>query len=138
MVVRSAQYLLRFDDLCPTMARERWEEFLPLIEEFDIHPILAVIPDNRDRELQVAEPDPQFWAEMRRMEARGASIALHGYRHFCASSGRGMLRLHGRNSQGFQKRGSGSGFAQDSRFCADRDLRPNCGLRHGTDLMPLR
>jgi predicted deacetylase len=96
MVVRPAQYLLRFDDLCPTMARGRWEEFLPLMEEFGIHPILAVVPDNRDRELQVAAPDPQFWDEMRRMEARGASIALHGYRHFCASSGQGMLRLHER------------------------------------------
>jgi predicted deacetylase len=94
MVVRPAQYLLRFDDLCPTMARERWEELLPLLDEFGIRPILAVVPDNRDRDLQVASPDPAFWDEMRRMEAAGASIALHGYRHVCGSNGRGFLRLH--------------------------------------------
>jgi predicted deacetylase len=98
MIPKPAQYLLRFDDLCPTVSRAKWERFLPLIEEFGIKPILAVIPDNRDPALQVSSPDPEFWNGMRAMEAAGASIGLHGYRHLCDSRGDSALALH-RNSE---------------------------------------
>src|SRR5208337_3102790 len=89
-----AQYLLRFDDLCPTVDRNRWERFLPLIDEFGVRPILAVVPDNKDAALECSEPDTQFWARMRAMEAAGATIALHGYRHICQSRGRSLVPLH--------------------------------------------
>lgn len=94
MIPRPAQYLLRFDDLCPTMARTRWQRFLPLIVEFGLRPILAVIPDNQDPELNLSPPDPAFWEKMRAMEQAGAIIGLHGYRHLCASKGRSLLGLH--------------------------------------------
>jgi predicted deacetylase len=94
MMPKPAQYLLRFDDLCPTFSRAGWERFVPLIEEFGIKPILAVVPDNQDPALQLAPPDSDFWAGMRAMEAAGAAIALHGYRHRCDSAGRGLLPLH--------------------------------------------
>jgi predicted deacetylase len=89
-----AQYLLRFDDLCPTLLRKRWERFVPLIEQFDIHPILAVVPENLDQELNLSRPDPAFWKQMRAMEAAGATIALHGYRHVCSSRGESFVPLH--------------------------------------------
>jgi predicted deacetylase len=94
LVPKPAQYLLRFDDLCPTIARSRWERFLPLIEQHGIQPILAIVPDNRDAELNRSEPDPGFWEEMRRLEAAGATIALHGYRHLCRSMGWSLVPLH--------------------------------------------
>jgi predicted deacetylase len=94
MIAKPAQYLLRFDDLCPTLSRSRWQRFLPLIDEFGIQPILAVVPDNLDHELQVSPPDPDFWTGMRALEAAGASIALHGYRHLCTSESGGLLPLH--------------------------------------------
>jgi predicted deacetylase len=94
MIPRPAQFLLRFDDLCPTVSRSNWERFLPLLEEFRVHPILAVVPDNNDRDLERATPDPGFWAQMRAMEAAGAAIALHGYRHLCRSKGKSLVPLH--------------------------------------------
>ncbi|HXR39775.1 MAG TPA: DUF2334 domain-containing protein [Terracidiphilus sp.] len=94
MVPKPAQYLVRFDDLCPTVSRSRWERFLPLIEEFGIRPIVAVVPDNQDSDLEGSEPDPEFWARMRALEAAGATIALHGYRHLCRSRGRSLVPLH--------------------------------------------
>lgn len=69
-----------------------------MIQEFGIRPILAVVPDNRDPELVLAPPDPEFWSQMRAMQAAGATIGLHGYRHLCASRGRSLLPLH-RNSE---------------------------------------
>jgi predicted deacetylase len=94
MIPKPARYLLRFDDLCPTMSRTRWRRFLPLIREFGIQPILAIIPDNQDPELQLDDPDPDFWQQMRAMEAAGATIGLHGYRHVCASEGKSLLPFH--------------------------------------------
>jgi predicted deacetylase len=96
VIPRPAQYLLRFDDLCPTMDRARWQHFLPLIEEFGLRPILAVIPGNQDKELNLSPPDADFWPRMRAMQASGAAIGLHGYRHLCQSRGRSFLPLHAR------------------------------------------
>jgi len=94
MTPKPAQYLLRFDDLCPTWACSRWRRFLPAIEQFALRPMLAVVPANRDPDLEATDPDPEFWREMRRMQAAGATIGLHGYRHLCQSQGRSLLPLH--------------------------------------------
>ena len=94
MIPRPAQYLLRFDDLCPTYARDRWQQYAALIGEFGIRPILAVVPENRDPALEFAAPDPDFWPAMRTLEAAGATIGLHGYRHACTNRGRSLVPLH--------------------------------------------
>ena len=88
-----AQYLLRFDDLCPTVHAARWAQFQELTAEFGLKPILAVVPDNQDPELEVSPPDPAFWERVRAMEAAGAAIGLHGYRHICRERGRSLLDL---------------------------------------------
>lgn len=93
MLPSPAQYLLRFDDLCPTIPRQCWQRFLPLIDEFHLRPILAIIPDNRDPSLCLAPPDPGFWEAMRALEAAGATMALHGYQHLCAAAGRSLVPL---------------------------------------------
>ncbi len=102
MIAKQAKYLLRFDDLCPTMSRERWERFLPVFEDFGIRPILAVVPENRDPELEISAPDAEFWSRMRVMQAAGAAIGLHGYRHVCESTGRSLVPLLG-TSDGFAR-----------------------------------
>jgi len=94
MIPFPAQYLLRIDDLCPTVSAGRWQQVQSLIEEFRLQPILAIVPDNRDPELQVSPPDPAFWERMRALEAAGAAIGLHGYRHLCVSRGRSLVDLH--------------------------------------------
>ncbi len=94
MIPLAAQYLLRFDDLCPTHHRERWQRFPPLFPEFGIRPILAIVPENCDPALQLAPPDSDFWQEMRMLQASGATIGLHGYRHLCTSRSRSLVPLH--------------------------------------------
>jgi len=89
-----AQYLLRFDDLCPTMAACRWEELRRPVETFGIRPILAVVPDNRDPDLNVSSVDPEFWERMRDMERDGAAIGLHGYQHLPSSRAKSLMGLH--------------------------------------------
>jgi predicted deacetylase len=91
---KPAQYLLRIDDLCPTVHAGRWERLRMLIEEFGIRPILAVVPANLDSDLDASMPDPNFWNRIRVMEDSGATIALHGFAHVCRAHGRSLIPLH--------------------------------------------
>ncbi|MGA9584119.1 MAG: DUF2334 domain-containing protein [Terracidiphilus sp.] len=88
------QYLIRFDDLCPTMLSAQCERFLSIVARCGVKPILAVIPLSQDPELKLQDAAPDFWDRMRSLEAAGATIAMHGYRHLCTSHGKPLLRLH--------------------------------------------
>jgi len=141
MMAGQARYLLRFDDLCPTMALDRWKRFLPLIEEFGIRPILAVVPENCDPELKVAADDPEFWSRMRAMEAAGAMIGLHGYRHLSNSKGRSLVPLHRTSEfagvrEEMQREWIGTGLA----ILRNHGLNPRIWVapRHGFDDATLR
>jgi predicted deacetylase len=141
MIPKPAQYLLRFDDLCPTISHSRLNRFLPLIDEFGIRPILAVIPDNMDPELRHSPPDPEFWSRMRAMEAAGATIALHGYRHLCNSRGASLVPLHRHSefagvTEDIQREWIRAGLA----ILRGHGLNPRIWVapRHGFDRVTLR
>jgi len=141
MSARPAQYLLRFDDLCPTMHRTRWERFLPLIRRFRLSPILAVVPDNCDPELELEPPDEGFWAEMQELEKAGATIGLHGYRHSCVARGKSLIPLHEETEfaglpQETQREWIRTGLAK----LRTEGLQPKIwgAPRHGFDLATLR
>jgi predicted deacetylase len=91
---RPAQYLLRIDDLCPTVHAARWHYLRALIQEFGIRPILAVVPDNQDPDLDASPADPAFWNSLRSMQSAGAAIALHGLNHVCDMRGKSFIPLH--------------------------------------------
>jgi len=141
MIPAPAQYLLRFDDLCPTTRRNRWEQYRKLIEEFGVQPILAVVPDNQDKDLHGSPADPEFWAHLRAMEAAGAAIAVHGYRHLCHSHGKSLLGLHRRTEFAgvdfeTQHKWIRAGFG----ILRDHGLNPRLWIapRHGFDRNTLR
>ncbi len=136
MIPAPAEYLLRCDDLCPTMSADRWRRIEALIEEFRLQPILAVIPDNRDPELEVSSPDPAFWQRMRRLEASGAIIGLHGYSHLCESRGRSLVGL-ARTSEfaGVPAETQREWIHEGLRILYDHELNPTIWVapRHGFD-----
>ena len=77
----AATYLVRFDDLCPTMNWTVWRRVEAALIEAGVSPILAVVPDNRDPELAIEPARPAFWDEVRRWQQRGWTIGMHGYQH---------------------------------------------------------
>jgi predicted deacetylase len=140
MLPQPAQYLLRCDDLCPTMNSGRWQRFVSLIDEFQIYPILAVVPDNQDPDLRCSPPAPAFWEQMRAMESSGASIALHGYRHVCVSRGRSFLRLHDWSEfAGVEKEAQRAWIREGLRILHSHGLHPRIWVapRHGFDVSTL-
>lgn len=141
MIPRPAQYLLRFDDLCPTIPSKRWQQFRTLVEKFAVRPILAVVPDNHDSDLDRSPADPRFWDQIREMEEAGAAVAVHGYFHSCYARGRSLLGIH-RTSEfagvrlKTQREWIGAGFS----LLRERNLHPRLWVapRHGFDRNTLR
>ena len=82
-----AKYLVRFDDICPTMNWRVWNRVEELLVRYEIRPILAVVPDNQDPGLRVDPPESCFWDHARRWQARGWTIGLHGYQHRLVTQG---------------------------------------------------
>ena len=141
MIPRPAQYLLRFDDLCPTTSRRRWEQYRNLIEQFGVRPILAVVPDNRDEGLDSSPPDPEFWTHLRALESAGAAIAVHGYRHLCHSRGKSLLGLHRRTEfAGVEFERQREWIHAGFKILRDQGLNPRLWIapRHGFDRNTLR
>jgi Uncharacterized protein conserved in bacteria (DUF2334) len=85
------KYLLRFDDLCPTMNWPMWSEIEAVLVAQQICPILAVVPDNQDPVLQVGSPAEGFWEQVRRWHHRGWTIAMHGYQHRYVTQASGLV-----------------------------------------------
>lgn len=89
----AGRYLLRFDDICPTMNWRVWAEIEAALDRAGVRPILAVVPDNQDPKLMCSAPVSGFWQKVRDWQARGWSIALHGYQHRYVNNNCGILRL---------------------------------------------
>lgn len=90
---RKARYILRFDDICPTMNWTVWEQIEVLLDRYSVCPILAVVPDNLDNNLNIEPARADFWEKVRCWQAKGYAIALHGYQHNYVNKNPGLMRL---------------------------------------------
>lgn len=90
----AARYLLRFDDICPSMNWGVWDRVELMLRQAGVRPLLAVVPDNRDPALGANPPNPEFWSRVRAWRDLGWTIGMHGYRHEYVSHDRGILGLN--------------------------------------------
>ena len=72
------QYIIRFDDICPAMNWPVWEQIEQILSDAGIKPILSVVPDNEDPELETSPPNADFWERVRAWQSQGSAMALHG------------------------------------------------------------
>jgi len=86
-----AKYILRLDDACPTMDREKWGKIEVICDKYNIKPIVAVIPNNRDLKQMKNKEDPDFWERVKEWQSKGWYIALHGYEHVYITRHSGLL-----------------------------------------------
>ncbi len=92
-----AKYLIRFDDICPTMNWDIWKQVEAVLTRYQVKPILAVVPDNRDHKLQVSPARLDFWEWVREKQEAGWTIGLHGYQHLYETRDAGLLGLNRRS-----------------------------------------
>lgn len=98
--------LLRFDDITPYMDQDKWARAHGIVQKYDIKPILGVVPDCRDENLNMAcQADgldcnneanltAKFFAYMRELEAEGYTIAQHGTTHIYETDSSGLLHIN--------------------------------------------
>lgn len=89
-----AQYLVRLDDACPWMDRDKWGRLEALFNRLGVKPLVAVIPDCRDPEVRPFPEDPGFWDTVRRWRSLGWSLALHGHTHELVPCGSSLVPLN--------------------------------------------
>jgi len=76
------RYLIRLDDAHERHHPARWTAVEALLDKYEIRPIVAVIPDNRDESIvHVSQPDPDFWRKVKTWQAKGWTIGIHGLHH---------------------------------------------------------
>ena len=88
---RNKFFVLRFDDICPTMRWDIWSEIEEALVSSGVKPILAIVPDNRDLVLQRGPPARDFWQRARHWQDLGWTIALHGYQHLYVARDGGLV-----------------------------------------------
>jgi predicted deacetylase len=90
----SARYIVRFDDICPTMNWATWSRIEPVLQAHGVKPIMAVVPDNRDPHLAAGDAASDFWGRVRRWQAQGWTIALHGHQHLYTTRDSGLVGVN--------------------------------------------
>ena len=76
-----SSYLLRLDDALPTQNTKKWEEVEQLMDKYEIKPMVAIIPNNKDEDMKFCLEDQKFWVKVKRWKSKGWAIGLHGYNH---------------------------------------------------------
>lgn len=88
------KFIIRFDDVTPTMAWSKFSNIEKTMVDLDIKPIMGVVPLNKDAQL-VAEPRREdFWSVVKGWRANGWTIAQHGYTHEYVTTHPGILKIN--------------------------------------------
>lgn len=74
-------YLIRLDDACTTMDISKWSIIERILDEYQIRPMVGIIPANRDSKMFCNVEDANFWTKVKAWQDKGWTIALHGYDH---------------------------------------------------------
>ena len=119
------RYLIRFDDVCPTMNWHLWDQVESLLMEYEVKPIMGVIPDNQDTSLVNGAFDAGFWQRVRDWQSADWTIGVHGYQHRYVTASGGMLGLNPRSE-----------FAGLSREQQSSKLEKALGIFHRERVRP--
>lgn len=85
---------VRMDDISPEMDWAKWERADRILKEHHITPLLGVVPDNRDPNLirdRESHSQEFFWDFLRKCQAEGYVLALHGCSHVYDTKKGGMF-----------------------------------------------
>lgn len=88
------KYLFRIDDVHPKMDWGKFDALRGLFDEYKIKPIVAIVPDNQDTNIDSGKERRDFWRQMRELHSRGWTVGVHGYQHQLRPSRGGILKLN--------------------------------------------
>ena len=76
------KYIIRLDDACPNMKKDKWDRMEKLLDKYGIKPIVGIIPDNKDEEFKKNPVINDFWEKYAlKWQNKNWIIAQHGLNH---------------------------------------------------------
>lgn len=90
-------YLVRLDDACPEMDKQKWQRIEGILDKYGIKPMVGIIPQNEDPVTRIEVADSSFVAKALNWQKKGWTIALHGYNHVCTTNLGGINPVHQRS-----------------------------------------
>lgn len=87
----------RMDDITSTMNWEKFNVLRDVFEKHEIYPLLGIVPNNEDPNLDKESARDDFWQIMRALRSRGWSISQHGYSHVYQTRHAGLLGINNRS-----------------------------------------
>lgn len=76
-----SKYVIRLDDAADLMDVARWQRMESLLDDYNIKPLVGIIPLCKDPKMEKYIKDDLFWKRVNCWKAKGWSIAIHGYNH---------------------------------------------------------
>jgi len=88
---------MRLDDACEKRSIEKWDRFENLLDKYNIKPLVGIIPECRDEQMEIYSEDKGFWNTAKRWEAKGWELALHGFDHVYTTNDGGINPVNARS-----------------------------------------
>jgi predicted deacetylase len=95
----NAKYIIRLDDACPTMDKDKWDRIEKILDNYNVKPVVAVIPNSQDKTFDNDEYDLSFWEKVTKWQQKGWDIAMHGYNHVYTIQCGGLVYPIKKNSE---------------------------------------
>lgn len=92
-----SKFIIRLDDACPTMCKKKWKRIEKILLKYNIKPLVAVIPDNKDKELYFNKKDNEFWKKVNYWRKINWDIGIHGYSHINNTNSSGLLGVNNKS-----------------------------------------
>ena len=85
---------VRLDDITPDMDWEKFRRLETLLDKYHIAPLLGIVPDNQDSNLMRDSVMPDFDNQIKKWEAKGWVLAMHGWKHIYTTKKGGLFPLN--------------------------------------------
>lgn len=85
---------IRLDDITPDMNWERFEKVKEILDNYNIKPLIGVVPNNQDETLSVRSEKEGYWGYLKQLQQQGWAIAQHGYEHCYTTKNSGLLGIN--------------------------------------------
>ena len=84
---------IRMDDITPDMDWNKFERFKAILDKHEVKPLIGVVPDNKDKKLQIDAPRKAFWEYVKMLQNEGWVVAMHGLTHVYSNRECGMFPI---------------------------------------------
>ena len=81
-MIKKHKIIIRLDDACPYMNKEKWERVEKILDKYNVKPIVGIIPQCEDEEFKKNPFIDDFWDNYAlKWQEKKWIIAQHGFNH---------------------------------------------------------